>query len=64
MCVVGRLTSVVASLQNKYREDGKRGVSTSGYSQLPETVETQFVKAVSELQSQGLHGGVNAPYIL
>ena len=51
----------MSSLQNKYKEDGKRSVYNSVYSQLPETAEIQFVKAVSELQSQVLHGGVGAP---
>lgn len=38
--------------QSKYREAGRRSLSQSFYSQLPETAETQFAKAVAELQSQ------------
>lgn len=38
--------------QNKYKEDGRRSLSQSFYSQLPETTETQFAKTVSELQSE------------
>ncbi len=38
--------------QNKYKEDGKRNLSQSFYSQLPETTETQFAKSVAELQSE------------
>lgn len=38
--------------QNKYKEDGRRSLSQSFYSQLPETAETQFAKTVSGLQSE------------
>lgn len=38
--------------QNKYKEDGKRSLAQSFYSQLPETSDTQFAKSVSELQSE------------
>lgn len=37
--------------QRKYKE-GKRSLCQSVYSQLPETSETQFVKRVSEVQSE------------
>jgi len=37
--------------QNKYREDSRRSISSCLYSQLPETPETQFVRTVTELQS-------------
>lgn len=38
--------------QNKYKEEGKGSLCQSFYSQLPETSESQFVKGVSELQSE------------
>lgn len=38
--------------QKKYKEDGKRSLSQTLYSQLPRTAETQFAKSVSELQSE------------
>lgn len=38
--------------QKKYKEDGRRSLSQSFYSQLPQTTETQFAKSVSELQSE------------
>lgn len=37
--------------QNKYREEGRKTLSTCVYSQLAETTDTQFVKTVTELQS-------------
>ena len=43
---------VLSIHQTKYKESAKNSGSTSIYSQLPETTETQFVKAVSELQSE------------
>lgn len=38
--------------QSKYKEGGRKSLSQSFYSQLPETAETQFAKSVSDLQSQ------------
>lgn len=38
-------------LQVKYQEEGKRSLSQSLYSQLPETSQTRFARDVSELQS-------------
>ena len=38
--------------QNKYKEDGKKSLSQSIYSQLPETSDTQFAKTVSQTQSE------------
>lgn len=43
--------------QLKYREEGMRNLSQSFYSQLPQTADTQFAKATSELQSEV--GGAN-----
>lgn len=39
-------------LQVKYKEAGKKEASSSLYHQLPETLETQHVKEVTELQSE------------
>lgn len=39
-------------LQNKYKESGKKSQRVSVYSQLPETNDIQFAKAVSEIQSE------------
>lgn len=39
-------------LQTKYKEDGKKNLCQSFYSQLPETSETRFAKTVSELQNE------------
>lgn len=39
-------------LQNKYKQSGKKSMSSSLYAQLPQTPETQFVAKVSELQSE------------
>lgn len=39
-------------LQNKYKEEGKKEMSSSLYSQLPETAEMQLAKAVQEFQSE------------
>lgn len=36
----------------KYKEAGKKGMSSALYSTLPETLETQHAKEASELQSQ------------
>ena len=38
--------------QSKYKEGGRRRLSQSFYSQLPETSETQLARSVSELQSE------------
>ena len=38
--------------QSKYKEDGKKSLSQSIYSQLPETPNTQFAKTASHLQSE------------
>lgn len=38
--------------QNKYKEEGKKEMSTSLYSQLPETAEMQLAKTVQEFQSE------------
>lgn len=38
--------------QNKYKEEGKKEMSSSLYSQLPETAEMQLAKTVQEFQSQ------------
>lgn len=38
-------------LQIKYQEEGKKRLSQSLYSQLPETSQTRFARDVSELQS-------------
>lgn len=39
-------------LQVKYKEAGKREASSALYHRLPETLETQRVKEVTELQSE------------
>lgn len=41
--------------QVKYKEAGKKEVSSSLYSKLPETLETKHAKDVSQLQSQVPH---------
>lgn len=38
--------------QVKYKEDGMKEMSINLYSLLPETIETQHVKEVSNLQSE------------
>ena len=38
--------------QIKYKEGGKKDISASLYSQLPETMETQFAKEISDIQSE------------
>lgn len=38
--------------QNKYKEAGMQSLSHSVYSQLPETEEIKFAKAVADLQSE------------
>lgn len=42
----------VVIFQNKYKESGKKSRTSSLYSQLPQTNETQFNKTLSEIQSQ------------
>lgn len=39
-------------VQVRYKEDGRRSQTVSVYSQLPQTSDTDFAKAVSELQSE------------
>lgn len=43
---------LLCRLQNKYKEDGQKSQSVSVYSQLQDTNDIQFARAVSELQSQ------------
>lgn len=38
--------------QNNYKEGGKKDMSTSLYSQLPDTIEIQFARELTELQSE------------
>ncbi len=38
--------------QKEYREEGRRSLASSVYSQLPDTPETQFIRSVSDLQSE------------
>lgn len=45
-------TLCVVIFQNKYKESGKKSRTSSLYSQLPQTNETQFNKTLSEIQSQ------------
>lgn len=42
----------VLASQSKYKEGGRKSLSQSFYSQLPETTETHFAKTVAELQSE------------
>lgn len=46
------LTGFPSAPQNKYKEEGKKEMSSSLYSQLPETAEMQLAKAVHEFQSE------------
>lgn len=39
-------------VQVRYKEDGRWSQAVSLYSQLPQTSDTEFAKAVSELQSE------------
>lgn len=39
-------------LQNKYKQSGKKSMSSSLYAQLPQTVETQLAAKMSDLQSE------------
>lgn len=43
--------------QNKYKEEGKKEMSSSLYSQLPQTSEMQLAKTVHEFQSEVLTHG-------
>lgn len=43
---------VAVVFQTKYKEAGKKEASTSLYSTLPETLETQHAKEASQLQSE------------
>lgn len=45
------LMECIVLCQSKYKE-GRKSLSQSFYSQLPETAETQFAKSVAELQSE------------
>lgn len=49
---IGRSGAFPVRLQIKYKEDGVKSLSQSFYSQLPQTAETQFARAASELQSE------------
>ena len=42
----------IVLLQVKYKEDGKKEMSINLYSLLPETIDTQHAKEVSNLQSE------------
>lgn len=46
--------NTLSALQNKYKEEGKKEMSSSLYSQLPETIEMQLAKTVHEFQSEVL----------
>lgn len=48
-------------VQNKYKESGKKSQSVSVYSQLPETNDTQFAKAVCQIQSEVRSGTLPNP---
>lgn len=51
-------------LQLKYTEGGKQKISTSLYSLLPETTETQLAKQMSEMQSEvNIHSKQNLTFI-
>lgn len=39
-------------LQNKYKQSGKKSMSSSLYAQLPQTAETQLAAKMSDLQSE------------
>lgn len=39
-------------LQNKYKQKGRLEISSSAFHQMAETKETQFLKQISELQSE------------
>lgn len=43
---------IIILLQVKYKEDGKKEMSINLYSLLPETIDTQHAKEVSNLQSE------------
>lgn len=46
------VTDFVSALQNKYKEEGKKEMSSSLYSQLPETAEMQLAKNLHAFQSE------------
>lgn len=48
------LLETLSAPQHKYKEEGKKELSSSLYSQLPETTETQLAKTVHEFQSEVL----------
>lgn len=47
-------SETLSAPQNKYKEEGKKEMSSSLYSQLPETTEMQLAKTVHEFQSEVL----------
>lgn len=49
-----RPSETLSAPQNKYKEEGKKEMSSSLYSQLPETTEMQLAKTVHEFQSEVL----------
>lgn len=49
-----RPSESLSAPQNKYKEEGKKEMSSSLYSQLPETTEMQLAKTVHEFQSEVL----------
>lgn len=53
-CFPESLSETFPAPQNKYKEEGKKEMSSSLYSQLPETSEMQLAKAVHEFQSEVL----------
>lgn len=54
-CLCETVSSCVCVLfQMKYKEAGKKGATSSLYSTLPETLETQHAKEASQLLSQVL----------
>lgn len=44
--------SVCVFVQNKYKQKNRLEISSSVFHQMPETKETEFVKQISELQSE------------
>lgn len=50
---MSRLASCLgSSLQNKYKEKCRQEVGSGVFHQMPETKEMEFVKQISELQSE------------
>lgn len=47
-------SQTLSAPQNKYKEEGKKEMSSSLYSQLPQTTEMQLAKTVHEFQSEVL----------